>query len=110
VSRLEPAKENIIPGRIQEPPLPIQTDQHEEYEVEKILDSRIKHKKLEYYVNWKGYSVAKRSWQSEEDVKNSPELIVEFHKDFPNKPKTHRARHQKGELLLGTYSVYWAVN
>jgi hypothetical protein len=102
VSRLEPAQENTIPDRIQEPPPPIQTDQYEEYEVEKILDSRIKNKKLEYYVDWKGYGIAERSWQSEEDVKNSSKLIDEFHKDHPNKPKTYRAHHQKGELLSGT--------
>jgi len=105
VSRLEPAKENKILGRIQGPPLPIQIDQHEEYEVERILDSRIKYNKLEYFIDWKGYGINERTWQSKDDLKNAPNLIAEFHKNNPNKPKTHRVHPQKGELLSGTVNL-----
>jgi hypothetical protein len=105
VSRLEPAKENTIPGRIQGPPLPIQIDQHEEYEVERILDSRIKYNKLEYYVDWKGYGINERTWQSKDDLKNAPDLITEFHKNNPNKPRTHRVHPRKGELLSRTVNL-----
>ena len=39
------------------PPPPVVHDGIEEYEVEKILDSRIFRRKVEYLVCWKGYGV-----------------------------------------------------
>ena len=39
------------------PPLAIQVDGAEEFEVNSILDSRFRRRKLEYYVNWVGYDV-----------------------------------------------------
>ncbi|KAI9190668.1 uncharacterized protein BJ171DRAFT_68891 [Polychytrium aggregatum] len=41
VSLLEPAKDDKIPGRPPVPLPPIQVDDHEEWEIEAILDSRI---------------------------------------------------------------------
>jgi hypothetical protein len=37
---LEPYKESNISGRTQPPPLCVETDNHEEYKVEEVLDSR----------------------------------------------------------------------
>ena len=41
VSLLEPHVENTFPGRDVSPPPPEMVDSYEEFEVEKILDSRI---------------------------------------------------------------------
>jgi hypothetical protein len=38
-----------------DPPLPEVIRQFEEHEVEEILDSRYRYKKLQYLVKWKGF-------------------------------------------------------
>ena len=38
-------------------------------------------------VKWKGYSDAENSWQPRANVANSAELVSDFHKKYPNKPK-----------------------
>ena len=44
------------------PPPPVICDGVEEYEVEKILNSQIFHRKVEYLVRWKGYGVEEDEW------------------------------------------------
>ena len=61
VSLLEPYFPNSIEGRTLPPPPPIEVRDELEYEVEKILDSQIRRKKLYYLVDWKGYGVAERT-------------------------------------------------
>jgi hypothetical protein len=62
-----------------EPP-PDLVEDHEEYEVEQILDTRLfgRWKKRQYLIKWKGYAEAHNSWEPEENV-NAPELVKEFH-------------------------------
>ncbi|CCO34668.1 hypothetical protein BN14_08773 [Rhizoctonia solani AG-1 IB] len=62
-------------------PLPpiVTPEGEEEYEVEKILDSRLKHQKLEYYIKWKGYGPEESSWEPKSLVANAPLKIAEFH-------------------------------
>jgi hypothetical protein len=43
--------------RVHSPPPSIEIDDHEEYEVEKVLDSRRKWGELEYLVHWSGYDI-----------------------------------------------------
>ena len=81
--RLDP--DDPLPGQIQEPPLPIEIDGEEEYEVESVLDSRMYRKKLQYRVAWLGYP-PDSTWYDAENFENSPDLIREFHAAYPNKP------------------------
>ena len=37
------------------PPPPIEVDGKEEYKVEEIFDSRVRHRKLQYLIKWLGY-------------------------------------------------------
>ena len=62
-----------------EPP-PDLIEDHEEYEVEQILDARLFGwwKKCQYLIKWKGYTKVHNSWEPEENV-NVPELVKEFH-------------------------------
>jgi hypothetical protein len=62
-----------------EPP-PDLVEDHEEYEVEQILDMRLfgRWKKHQYLIKWKGYAEAHNSWEPEGNV-NAPELVKEFH-------------------------------
>jgi hypothetical protein len=58
VSLLEPYKKSQIPNEISLPPPPIEIDHNLEYEVEEILDSRLQHRRLEYFIHWKGYGIS----------------------------------------------------
>lgn len=86
VSLLEPFVESTIPGRILAPPPVIEVDGVEEYEVENILDSRLRRRRLEYLIDWKGYGASERTWEPSENLTNSTEIIKEFHIKYPNKP------------------------
>ena len=71
------------------PPLPplIVHDSIEEYEVKKILNSRIFHGKVEYLVCWKGYGVEEDEWHPVCDVQGSKQLIAECHYTHPQAPR-----------------------
>jgi hypothetical protein len=60
---LEPYKKSKIPSRIPPPPPPIETDHDVGYEVEEILDSCLRHRCLEYFIQWKGYGISDRTWE-----------------------------------------------
>jgi len=86
-SLLEPYRESSFPGRVQCPPPSIEIENHEEYEVEKVLDSRRKWGKLEYLVHWCGYDINERTWEPAENLANAPQKVQEFHRRYPQKPK-----------------------
>ncbi|QRW25167.1 Retrotransposable element Tf2 protein [Rhizoctonia solani] len=69
-------------------PAPIVTEEgEEEYEVEKILDSKWKEyrkaRKLWYLVKWKGYDKGSNSWEPVDNVANAKEAKEDFHKEHP---------------------------
>ena len=99
VSLLEPISTDTIPGRKQIPPPPIILNNEIEYEVQKILDSRIKYKKLEYLVDWKGYDTSHRTWEPAINLSNTNQLVKDFHFMYPDKPRPHGARSERGDLL-----------
>jgi hypothetical protein len=80
-SLLEPYQENTIPGRIIQPPPPI--------ELAHILDSRIIRNKLYYLVDWLGYSPNEQTWEPFENVTNARAVIDEFHRRHLDKPGPH---------------------
>jgi hypothetical protein len=86
VSLLEPATQNTLENRTDVIPDPIVIDQHEEYEVDEILDSRVIRRKLQYLVSWRGYGPSENTWQVKSDLDNCARLLKEFHEQFPNKP------------------------
>jgi hypothetical protein len=58
----------------------------ERYEVEEVVDSRLRYRKLEYLVRWKGYGQEENSWIAEKDL-NAPDLVTTFYRMQPNTPK-----------------------
>ena len=68
------------------PPLVVRNS-IEEYEVKKILDSRIFRGKVEYLVHWKGYGVEEDEWRPSRDVRGSKRLVAEFHCTHPQAPR-----------------------
>lgn len=47
ISLLEPAIQDPVPRQIMPPPLPVEIDGHAEWQVEEILDSRTRYRKLQ---------------------------------------------------------------
>jgi hypothetical protein len=70
------------------PPPPELVDDHEEYEVEEVLDSRLRDGKLEYFVHWKGYPHEDDSWEPVSHLKeNAGAIIKDFHRKHPSAPR-----------------------
>jgi transposase InsO family protein len=92
VSLLEPFRPNDIPGRTQDPSPPVIVDNQEEFEVEEILDSRIRRGKLQYFVHWKDWPISSRTWEPQENLAHSPDMIDAFHRAYPSKPHPDRLR------------------
>jgi hypothetical protein len=87
VSLLEPYRESIFPGRVQGPPPNIKIENHEEYEVETVLDSRRRREKLDNFVHWNGYDINERTWEDAKNLANASKKVQEFHQQYPHKPK-----------------------
>ncbi|KAE8216955.1 hypothetical protein CF319_g8841, partial [Tilletia indica] len=89
VSLLEPHKSNTITGRIQPPPPPVEVDGDIEYEVERIVDSKLDRRyssPLRYLVEWSGYTGPDRFTWEPPDQLNCPDHIADFHLRYPDKP------------------------
>jgi hypothetical protein len=83
----------FIPDTIAERPQPTQPapeideEGEEVYEVEKLLDSRLRGPQLQYLVSWKGYGPEHNSWEPEGNLKGSRRLIAKFHQENPSAPR-----------------------
>jgi hypothetical protein len=86
VSLLEPHRRNRLVGRVQPPPPPVEIEDDVEWEVGEVLDSRIRHRKLEYLVHWLGYGPHERTWEPPEHLANAADAVSEFHLRHPNRP------------------------
>jgi hypothetical protein len=64
------------------PPPPTLVDGEEEYEVEAILDSRMRYNRLEYLAKWKGYDKSYNQWEVHTQVHAKPK-IAQFHRKYP---------------------------
>jgi transposase InsO family protein len=90
VVKLLTAPPDPIPGRRNSPPPdPILIDGEEEYEVEAVLNSRMFRGRLQYLIQWKGYSYEHNSWEYATEVR-SPKLVAEFYSAHPGAPRRIR--------------------
>jgi hypothetical protein len=85
--RLRKAPDNPLPQQVEEPEEPEEIDGEPEWEVEKILASRLKGKakRLEYQVKWKGLD-PDEDWYPARNFKNAPVEIEKFHEKYPETP------------------------
>ena len=77
---------NTFPGRVVEVPLPIEVDGIPEFEVNSILDSRFRRRKLHHLVDWVGYDESERTWETATNITHAAKAISDFHKTLPSKP------------------------
>lgn len=93
VSLLEKFVPNVHPERMAPPPrMEVVEEQEPQYEVESILDSRMKRGRLQYLVHWKGYSSDDDCWAWAEDLAEDDLLVVTYHTRHPEKPGRDRIR------------------
>src|SRR4051812_39221040 len=86
VSLLEPYVMNDFPGRIPEPPAPIEVEGQVEYEIEAILNSRqMPSGRIDYKIRWKGYDQNSDSWEPADNV-HAEKTLARFHTAYPRKP------------------------
>jgi hypothetical protein len=86
VKLLTPAPTNPIPGRHPKPPLPSElVEGEEEYEVEKILDSKMSSGRLRFLIKWQGYGREHDSWEYATEV-HAPKLVANFYRKHPAAP------------------------
>jgi len=82
-SKLTQYSESTIRGQKATPPLPTLIQGQEEWEVEKILDSRQRQEKNEYLVRWKGYTQGDDTWEPEDNLQNAGEKLQEYLQSIP---------------------------
>lgn len=102
VSLLKPLVLNRFQKTLPKSPR-IRTSRGVEFEVKKILDSRIRYGRLQYLLDWKGYGPEERSWEYSSDV-HASSLIHKFHSENPDKPKMCPEATQKrgGNVTIRT--------
>src|SRR6202023_2200998 len=101
VSRIRPYCPPIA-GQHITPPEPIEVEGTPEYEVEEVIDSRLKRGKLEYLVKWSGYTDDYNSWEPELNLENAAQAIADFHQAHPSAPRKLSPNTFAG-LIFKTY-------
>ena len=84
---LTPYRETLTHGANYQRPPPDLVDGVEEFEVEKVLDSR-RHgrgRKLQYLIKWKGYPDSDNQWVNWDDAKESLDAIRDFKRSNPDR-------------------------
>ena len=87
ISRLRPYSDPLSfdPLRPTPPqPPPVIVADNPEWEIEEILDKRIKRKRTEYLVKWTGYDDKDNTWVLLKDMDNAMELVKEFEASLPS--------------------------
>jgi hypothetical protein len=81
--RLRKAATDPLPQQRQEAPPPEILDGTPEWEVERVLASRINRGKLQYKVNWKGCD-PDEEWYPAANFKNAATAVHKFHEEYPD--------------------------
>ena len=91
ISLLEQYSQNKIPDRRTPTPPPVDIEENI-WEIESILSSRVRRKKVEYLVKWVGYGPDENTWEPYEHLTDGAEdSVKEFHLNNPGKPRDPRA-------------------
>ena len=81
--RLRRAASDPLPGQVPTPQPPVEIDGEPEWEVQRIVASRIRRGKLQYQADWIGYD-KDDTWYPASDFRHAPTVVQAFHTEFPN--------------------------
>lgn len=95
LDKLQKASNYPLPGHRNDPPLPIQMNGDDEWEVEEILASKLDRKTLKYRVHWKGYD-PDPVWYPAWNFVGCPHKLKDFHK-----------HHQSNQDPQSTWTSGW---
>jgi hypothetical protein len=98
VSLLDTVAEDPLPGPKVTLPPPLEVDGDQEYQVDRVEDSRVYRKQLQYLVRWTGYD--QMTWEPARDV-DGLQALDTFHRRYPGKPGP------LGVVLGGPRSYKW---
>ena len=70
VSRIRRYRDQVRGQKVIPPP-PVEILGEMEYEVERILSKRKRYGKVEYFVQWKGYTAEEDTWKRKENLGNA---------------------------------------
>ena len=92
-----------LPGQRIDPPPPVMIDEEgeEHWDVQEVLDSRVDRRKndpltgkrgcLMYKVRYTGYDEERPGWEPYENMAGCPALVADFHHRYPEKPGPHES-------------------
>ncbi|KAM8972631.1 olfactory receptor 1468-like [Pelodytes ibericus] len=89
-----PPSTGIFSTSQQPPPPAISVLGTDEFEVEEILDSRIRYGRLEYLIHWKVYGPEEMTWEPETNI-HAPIKIRAFHRAHPGRPASDCAQRSR---------------
>ena len=67
-------------------PVHITEDRDNEWEVDHIIDSHLKNKKLKYLVHQRGYDDLDCMWEPKSNLRNAKDAIRDFHESHSSTP------------------------
>lgn len=76
---MERYNKSNIPGCRQPPPPIVEINDYVKFEIEKVLDSRIRHGRLEYLVHWHEYDINNCTWELVGNLINVKMKVQKFH-------------------------------
>ena len=104
ISCVKPYRDRLLGQPVSAPgPSNVTKDRDEEYEVESIVDSRYKGKRLEYLVHWRGWSDTDRTWEPLSNLGNTATAVQDFHTSHPSAPRCLRGISPFNFLQLFRY-------
>jgi hypothetical protein len=62
----------------------METNNDDEYEVEKILDTKLEGQTIKYLVKWKDYPNSENTWEPERHLKKCYWMVKQFHRQNPD--------------------------
>jgi hypothetical protein len=107
VSLLEPAAVDRLEGQLQEEEYPVGTEK-EKMTVEEIVDARILRDQLRFRVKWIGSTRPDTTWYRATTFERNPEIIVDFYRKYPEKPKdafVETLERQQNEEIYDSITV-----
>jgi len=78
ISRIRRYRDQVKGQKVTPPP-PVEIQGEMEYEVERILSKRRRYGKVEYLVQWKGYTAEEDTWEKEGNLGNAREAVEDYY-------------------------------